>query len=215
MKITFISDTHTKHTHFTQYLKGGEVIVCCGDITSTGSISELVQFVNWYKLLPYNHKILIAGNHDFVFERKPLAAKDILINTDIIYLEDAEVSIEGIKFYGSPVTPFFFNWAFNRHRGTAIKKHWNKIPDDTDVLITHGPPHKIHDETTNRIHVGCVDLLKTVNRIKPKIHAFGHIHEQYGQTRTSTHFINVSLLNEYYHPAHRPVTIQLSTSKPV
>jgi len=215
MKITFISDTHTKHTHFTKYLQGGEVIVCCGDITSTGSISELVQFVNWYKLLPYNHKILIAGNHDFVFERKPLAAKDILINTDIIYLEDAEVSIEGIKFYGSPVTPFFFNWAFNRHRGTAIKKHWNKIPDDTDVLITHGPPHKIHDETTNRLHVGCVDLLKTVNRIKPKIHAFGHIHEQYGQTRNSTHFINVSLLNEYYHPVHRPVTIQLSTSKPV
>jgi Icc-related predicted phosphoesterase len=210
MKITFISDTHTKHIYFTKYLKGGEVIICCGDVTSTGSISELMHFIDWFKTLPYKHKILIAGNHDFVFERKPLAAKEIIINTDIIYLEDAEVTIGGIKFYGSPVTPFFFNWAFNRNRGPEIKKHWNKIPEDTDVLITHGPPHKIHDETINRLHVGCVDLLKTVNRIKPKIHAFGHIHEQYGQTKMSTHFINASLLNEYYNPIHRPVTVELN-----
>lgn len=118
----------------------------------------------------------------------------------IHYLEDSSVCIEGINFYGSPVTPFFYDWAFNCERGEKIKQYWDKIPENTDVLITHGPPFGILDKTTTGEIVGCEELAKAVNRIQPKVHIFGHIHEEYGMiAKGETTYINASLLNERYH----------------
>jgi len=91
------------------------------------------------------------------------------------------VIIEGVKFYGSPWQPRFFDWAFNLDRGEEIKKKWDLIPMDTDVLITHGPPYGILDLTHEGEKVGCEELMKAVLRVQPKIHIFGHIHEAYGE----------------------------------
>ena len=211
MEITFISDTHTKHNTFTGRLqKGGDVIVCCGDITSMGEEEDLSRFVAWYDRLPFLHKILIAGNHDFIFEQRPSQTRRLLKPTGIIYLENEAVLIDGIKFYGSPITPFSNNWAFTRHRGAEIQWYWDQIPGDTQVLITHGPPLGILDKISRGPHVGCEQLLDGVRRIKPVIHAFGHVHEAYGtKAKEGTYYINASLVNEKYQPVHQPVTVSL------
>ena len=211
MEITFISDTHTKHKSYTSRLqKGGDVIVCCGDITSMGEEHDLIKFAAWYDSLPFQYKILIAGNHDFIFEQRPSQAKRILKPTGITYLENEAILIDGVKFYGSPITPYFNNWAFTRHRGMEIKRCWDLVPADTQVLITHGPPLGILDKISRGPHVGCETLLETVQNIKPVIHAFGHVHEAYGtKTKEGTYYINASLVNEKYQPAHQPVTVSL------
>jgi Icc-related predicted phosphoesterase len=121
--------------------------------------------------------------------------------TNAHYLQDQSVIIEGLKFYGSPWQPTFHNWAFNKDRGEKIKTEWDKIPSDTDVLITHGPPFGILDKTVDNEKVGCEELLLAVNRIKPKIHIFGHIHENYGEIKLNgTHFINPSSCDYNYIP---------------
>ena len=97
--------------------------------------------------------------------------------TNAHYLCDESLTLDGVKFYGSPWQPRFFDWAFNKDRGAPLKAIWDKIPLDTDVLITHGPPHGILDLTFDKIKAGCEELLLAVQRIKPKVHVFGHIHE--------------------------------------
>jgi len=113
-------------------------------------------------------------------ERSPYVEKCRNALKDCIYLEDSSIQIEGYNIYGSPYTPEFCNWGFNVERGELLKKRWEKIPSNTDILITHGPPLGIGDITTEGIHVGCTDLLHRVEELEPKLHVFGHIHEAYG-----------------------------------
>lgn len=94
-----------------------------------------------------------------------------------IYLEDSGIEIFGIKIYGSPWVPIH-SMGFNVERGAALLDIWNKIPDDTDILVTHGPPLGFGDLTAARNHVGCCELLSTIReRVKPKFNIFGHVHE--------------------------------------
>lgn len=211
MEIIFISDTHTKHKMFTPYLqRGGDIIVCCGDITGMGGVEELRKFAAWYGALPFTHKLLVAGNHDFILEQTPSLARRILKNTGIIYLENKETVIDGLKFYGSPVSSHFNNWAFNKKHGLEIKQYWDKIPLDTDILITHSPPLGILDGNSEGLHLGCDMLRDTVRNIKPTIHAFGHIHEGYGTlSKDGTYYINAALLNEKYQPVHKPISVSI------
>ena len=186
------------------------MIIHAGDVSNKGSKSEIEEFLNWYKELNFKHKIFIAGNHDFFFESATDQMIKQIIPKNIIYLNDSGIEIEGIKIRGSQIQPEFFNWAFNRERGAAIKKHWDLIPTDTDILITHGPPYKILDLTTKGTYSGCKELKKKVFSIQPKLHVFGHIHEGYGTTTINkTLFINASLLNEKYQSAHIPIVIDL------
>jgi Icc-related predicted phosphoesterase len=145
--------------------------------------------------------VLIAGNHDFFFEvAKPEEVEALIAEyPGITYLNDSGATIEGIKFWGSPVTPFFHNWAFNRWPD-EIKPHWDLIPEGIDVLITHGPPEGILDFTEyDRDHVGCPTLLEKVKQIKPKVHVFGHIHEARGKEEIDgTVFINASMVTLRY-----------------
>lgn len=206
MKITFISDTHwlikDKNTRddLTSMLPGGPILVHAGDVSGRGTAGEIREFLDWFSTLPYMHKILIAGNHDFLFETMPDTAAKILAEyPGVTYLNDSGVTIEGIKFWGSPVTPWFHNWAFNR-LANEIGRHWDLIPDEVDVLITHGPPHGILDETVREgLNVGCPLLLKKVKEIKPKVHVFGHIHEARGvHEEDGTTFINASAVDLGY-----------------
>lgn len=215
MKIVAISDTHGSH-HDVK-LPHGDVLIHAGDFCSAGGMADAVGFLNWFNSQPHPTKIFIAGNHDIIFERDPGLMKSVLKGyPELIYLEDTNVVIDGIKFHGSPVTPRFFNWAFNRDRGEEIKRHWDMIPDDIDVLITHGPPYKFCDEAYRHDYrlterVGCKDLLEATLRVAPKLHVFGHIHYSGGRfyTAPKTTYANVSLMDESYGIAQRPQVFEL------
>lgn len=208
MKIVAISDTHCRHKSVK--LPKGDLLVHAGDISYRGKLSEVLDFLDWFGKLPFAHKIFIAGNHDFYFEKA--AASDIqsLIPNGIIYLNDSGIEINGIRIWGSPVTPWFHDWAFNRHRGADINKHWKQIPSDTNLLITHGPVFGILDTVINGSHVGDKELLRKIEDVKPAVHVCGHIHESYGRVKHgSTRFINACVLNEKYELVNLPVVFDL------
>lgn len=209
MKLTFISDTHSQHDLIK--LQSGDVLIHCGDISRKGSLEDIREFAAFIKEQEFRHKIVIAGNHDFCFEDERRSdAEDILKKNGIIYLNDSGINIDGVKFWGSPIQPVFFDWAFNRERGEDIKKHWDLIPDDTDVLITHGPPFGVLDECANGEKVGCTDLLNKVSTLKIKVHAFGHIHEGYGvDIKDGVSFVNACILDKNYKIKNKPITLEI------
>jgi hypothetical protein len=208
--ITFISDTHTKHKHVTGELPGGDILIHCGDISNRGYLNEIKNFLEWFDgIKGYEYKIFIAGNHDFGFQDSPnLCAKLLQDYPTVTYLEDTSVIIDGIKIYGSPWQPRFYNWAFNVDRGWDIAQKWEKIPQDTDILITHGPLHGILDSTYTGQRVGCEDLYNRVMEVKPKVHCYGHIHFDYGMKEVDgMTFINACCLGEDYMYQNGPITL--------
>lgn len=208
MKLVLISDTHNKHLDVD--VPEGDILIHAGDVSSRGYEHEIKSFLNWFSNQPHKYKIFIAGNHDFFFERESDIVIKNIIPDNVIYLNDSGIEIKGINFWGSPIQPEFYNWAFNRARGEDIKKHWDLIPKDTDILITHGPPEGVLDKTIRGESVGCSDLLHAVNIINPKIHVFGHIHEDYGIIKNNeTTFINASVLNERYSYTNKPIIISI------
>jgi Icc-related predicted phosphoesterase len=209
MKLCIISDTHNYHKRLAK-LPDADVIIHAGDFTSVGHSHEIVNFMQWYSKLPYKYKIIIAGNHDWLFETHRILALE-KIPKGVIYLEDSGVEIDEIKFWGTPVQKPFNNWAFNRPE-EKLAQHWAAIPDDTDVLITHSPPYSIMDFVPwDRSHEGSPSLYKEiVERIKPKVHIFGHIHEGYGiKVIEDTTFINASNLDGDYMCVNEPIFIEI------
>ena len=198
MRLVFISDTHSQHDALR--LPEGDVLLHCGDFSKKGELGDVQRFLDWYAAQPHRHKVLIAGNHDFIAEREPSLFRS-MVPDNVIYLNDSGCTIEGLNIWGSPIQPWFYDWAFNRQRGADIRRHWDLIPENTDVLLTHGPPYGILDEVArDRRPVGCRDLLHRVRDLPSvKIHAFGHIHEAYGQRELGgTLFLNASVLDEDY-----------------
>ena len=213
LKIVITSDTHNKHNQIqSKDLPVGDVIIHCGDFTSMGYGHEIKNFMRWFsKLNQYDYKLVIAGNHDFMFEDAPVLAKEH-VPDNVIYLEDSGVEILGVNFYGTPVQKIFNNWAFNRTE-EKMKQHWEGIPDNTDVLITHCPPHMIRDFAMySNENVGSPSLRDEVlNRIKPKISVMGHVHEGYGVTiQDNITFINASVLNRKYEYVNKPIVIEIN-----
>jgi Icc-related predicted phosphoesterase len=219
MKILCISDTHTKHklipTRFIENTDNSiDTIVHAGDVSSRGYKGEIIDFLKWYNDLNFKNKILIAGNHDFFFEEgKPEDIAAMLAEyPNITYLNDSGVEIDGMKFWGSPVQPWFYNWAFNR-KGTDICKHWDMIPNDTHVLLTHGPVKGYLDMTQRGEPVGCPYLLEKITQMSNlKLHVCGHIHEAYGRMDFPDGgiFVNASVLNLRYEMAHYPLQVEIT-----
>jgi Icc-related predicted phosphoesterase len=202
VKIVCISDTHMLHEHL--IIPDGDILIHAGDSTDIGRLKDLKKFNTFLGALPHKHKIVVAGNHDFCFEREPKAARAVLSNA--LYLEDEAITIEGIQFYGTPWQPWFYDWAFNLPRGEKLREKWALISEFTDILITHGPPYGHRDLTQRGEQVGCADLLDTVKKIKPKYHIFGHIHEAAGvSSNEDTIFVNASCCNFSYQPAFPPI----------
>lgn len=206
MKIVAISDSHGQH-HSLKQLPPGDMLIHAGDVSSRGGLAAVTNFLIWFSKQDYKYKIFIAGNHDFLFERETTEFIKSLIPKDVIYLNDSGIEIEGINIWGSPVQPWFHDWAFNRMRGDDIQKHWDLIPTNTDILITHGPPMKVLDITVHgHKHVGCQNLMDAIQKVKPKVHIFGHIHEAYGvEEQDGIKFINASVLNLQYELVNAPV----------
>ncbi|HYG50365.1 MAG TPA: metallophosphatase domain-containing protein [Flavobacteriales bacterium] len=208
MKFVVISDTHGKHARLN--LPPGDVLIHAGDVSGRGIEHEIMDFLQWFAKQPFKYRVFIAGNHDFFFEKYADEHVRKMVPDGVIYLNDNGISIKDIYVWGSPVQPWFYDWAFNRRRGEDIKKHWDLIPVNTDVLITHGPPANILDKTVHGQNVGCKDLLKRIEFIKPKFNVFGHIHEAYGVMKVNgTTFINASVLNERYLLVNEPVVFEI------
>lgn len=236
MRIVCISDTHGLHNIMEDYnqLPKGDILIHAGDCTNVGKPQEVIDFVEWFmNVKGFSSKIFIAGNHDFAFEKKNLPHhrgdfdwywnlmnEENLSQSDVIYLEDDEFVIESsefskpIKIYGTPWQPEFYNWAFNLPRqGKELEEKWSKIPDDTDILISHSPPHGCRDFVKDRFgptSVGCELLRHRVEQIKPILNIFGHIHEAYGCVYVKdTAYINASICDERYVPKNKPIIIDL------
>jgi len=205
MRIVAISDTHGMYRSLD--IPEGDVLVHAGDITNRGKIDEVIDFNKWLGELPHKHKVVIAGNHDWAFERESSKARNLLTNAT--YLQGSDVTIEDLKFWGGPWQPVFYNWAFNVPRD-QLHMHWMHIPKDTDVLVTHGPPWEILDLCPDGRRAGDAALARKVRKVKPKLHVFGHIHNGYGIVeRKGTLYANASICTEQYKPTNPPHVIDL------
>ena len=217
MIITLISDTHLKHNEITQDLPGGDLLLHSGDISSMGYQHEVQQFCKWFNNVEnYDHKIFIAGNHDWGFQNNVEKIMEIVNSYKTVdYIQDETISVgdddKMVNIYGSPWQPEFYNWAFNLPKnGVELAAKWDAIPDNTDILITHGPAFGVLDTVAGKMwdNLGCQLLTNKIKSIKPKIHVCGHIHSGYGYYFDGdTHFINASVLNEAYQYANKPITI--------
>lgn len=208
MRLVCISDTHGLESLLPP-LPEGDVLVVAGDFTGNGSSQDIRFFSQWLKKQTFKHKVVIAGNHDTLFEYDPFTARAMLKNCT--YLEDSGVTIKGIHFYGTPWQPVFMDWAFNLPKGESLQEKWDMIPQNTDVLITHCPPFGILDISHfSNTHAGDEDLLQREKDIKPKVHIFGHIHEGYGQTKQDgAVFINASICDETNTIKNSPIIVDL------
>lgn len=207
MRIALISDTHNKCEN--SLVPDGDLLIHAGDLTMGGKLPEVLQALAWLESLPHPHKVVIAGNHDFCFQKDDRAA-EWFRNAGIHYLQDSEVSVEGLRIWGSPWQPEFYDWAFNLPRGKEIKAKWDLIPLGIDVLVTHGPPFGFGDLVQGGEKVGCADLLEALDRVQPKLHVFGHIHEARGTYQHGKSvLVNASMIDRRYRPVHEGIVINL------
>lgn len=229
LKITMVSDLHGEKPR----LPGGDLLILAGDYTTNDTPWQWTLFYDWLKVQPYRKIIYIGGNHDNYLSNcittKELydLPKDVDLDnmkpTHIEYLCNSGCEFEGLKIWGSPNSLWFPGVhpsckAFMESE-KQLAEIYSKIPDDIDILITHGPSHGVLDGLKNRDgtfrHVGSYSLLNQLDRIQPSLHIFGHIHEHGGHCMVykqwggqDTRCYNVSYINENYDPREEdPLTI--------
>lgn len=212
MIIDCISDLHG----YFPKLEGGDVLIVAGDLTARHTQDEFYEFANWIRNQEYEDKIVIAGNHDTWFqEADSWYIKNWIDTGEFEFLHDDGTELEnGLKIWGSPWSLWFHginpNCKAFVDKEKKLEKKFQKIPTATDILITHSPPYGILDKTYEENHVGSESLrYHVINRIKPKIHVYGHIHECGGKVcdTTLTKFVNASYVNENYQPVNKPVRV--------
>eukprot|EP00457_Paulinella_chromatophora_P008386 gb/GEZN01008417.1/.p1 GENE.gb/GEZN01008417.1/~~gb/GEZN01008417.1/.p1 ORF type:complete len:424 (-),score=32.98 gb/GEZN01008417.1/:94-1365(-) len=222
-RFVVVSDTHGKHDKM--IVPPGDVLIHCGDFSAIGLPGQIKSFNDWLGSLPHKQKVVIAGNHDLTLDEKYYHTKWMKFRhkrqfdskaikaslTNCIYLEDALVDIRGFRIWGSPWQPTFCDWGFNLDRGPPLRQKWDLIPDKVDILVTHGPPLGFGDMCKPGNRVGCMDLLDTIQmRVRPKLHLFGHIHEDYGLfSDDTTLYANASSCTYSYRPTNPPIVIDL------
>ena len=200
MKIDCTSDLHGS----LPFLVKGDLLIVAGDLTASDELWGYKRVEEWLKCLHgYKHIVIIAGNHDGKIQK----GYRLKLPENAHYLQDSGIEIEGFKIWGSPWTPSFYNWHFMKERGDEIKEKWDLIPDDTDILVTHGPAKGMLD-----YGFGCEELRNTIDeRLKRlKLHVCGHIHESYGyQKDGECFFVNASMMNAKYRPYNKPIMVYL------
>ena len=197
MRVVAVADTHLFHDELR--VPDGDVFIHAGDLCRGGGLDDLEVAARWLASLPHPTKVAIAGNHDWAFVRSPADAQRIL-GPEVIYLQDSGVLLNGLRFWGSPWQPEFNDWAFNLPRGPNLREKWALIPEDIDLLVTHGPPYGIGDSTgcdgggyAGPDRLGCEELRARVLDIRPMLHLFGHIHDAGGAWSIgATTFANVT-----------------------
>lgn len=179
-KIWFISDTHRRHKELP--IPNVDMVIFCGDesnhYNAAINMNEALDFFQWFRGLPIEHKIYVPGNHSIAVAEGLIKTYDFY---GVHFLINYDILIDGIRIYGSPYSPLYGNWAYMLNRA-RIKYVWEMITE-CDILITHGPPFGILDTATIRDEnggiefAGCEHLREKVKAIKPAIHCFGHLHD--------------------------------------
>lgn len=207
MKLVVISDTHNRHAEIV--VPDGDVLIHCGDATGRGTIAEMAAFNAWMGSLPHATKIYVPGNHDALPETNEMLAREIMSNVEMLIGQS--IIVQGLKFYGFPWTPTFFDWNFMLDRGAPMKERTDAIPSDTNILISHGPAYGILDAIKGRSeYLGCRDLRDRILEVKPQIHVCGHIHSAHGlHVAHGTLHINAAQLNEQYKVGYKPVIVNI------
>jgi Icc-related predicted phosphoesterase len=189
MRIVCVSDTHNA----TPDLPDGDILIHAGDLTVRGYRIEVYRQLGWLELNRHRYKevIVVPGNHDLYFEERWAEAEADCMAADIRLLHNAEIEVAGLRIYGSAHTPNYHDWAFML--GSAqIAAAWDRIPQGLDVLVTHGPPASILDESY-RGPIGCPLLREAVDRVAPRCHIFGHAHAGRGMRQENgTLFVNTA-----------------------
>lgn len=214
MRLVIMSDTHKQHHHPMAQPPDGDVLIHCGDFTMHGGADDLEEFNRWLLSQPHKHKLAVFGNHDQTCD--PCRDNFFVegnreIITAAIILEDSGCEIDGVRFWGMPYHPMYNGWpqsTFMR-TGEQLKEHCSLIPNETDVLITHGPPFGICDIGAGNISAGCHHLLDAVRRVKPKVNCFGHIHTGGQHEENGTLFINAALHDERCSIVRSPVVLDI------
>lgn len=220
MKITCVSDLHG----FYPELEGGDLLIIAGDWTKKDTESQVFDFFDWVHEQDYRKKIIIAGNHDNQAFEQNYSGPVGLMKDAFVYLCDSGTKFEGRKIWGSPWTRSFVGMnpkcrAFVLDTEEELGEKWKLIPTDTDILITHSPPFSVLDKTVDGLQVGSSYLMADhLQRLRPKLWVFGHIHEAYGQEGpfqwNRTKYVNASHVDENYKPVHKPITVDLCSTNP-
>jgi len=230
MRIVSVSDTHTFGRRI--QVPDGDLLVHAGDLTFRGTEAEVAGELDWFASLPHARKLFVAGNHDWFFDpkmpsdfqgyslRRSRPVASLLADyPEIAYLQDSGCEIEGLKIWGSPWQPNFQSWAFNFPKtGDAIPlQTWARIPDDTQILVTHGPPNGILDAVSAERNVGDHALADRIQHLRDlRLHIFGHIHEAYGREErvlasgAKVTFVNASSCTKDYRPINPPVVVDFA-----
>jgi Icc-related predicted phosphoesterase len=202
-KITCISDTHGKHWDIKT--EGGDLLILAGDYEIL-TIEDLRDFRSWLNKQQYRYRVLVMGNHDFLFSKQPVEfLRNQFTNCHILY-NDA-IIVDGIKIWGSPMSPKFLNWAYMASE-FDLSEIYSKIPKDTDIIISHSPPHAILDSLPDGKHVVSYALQGILKKINPKLFVCGHIHgaaDDYFNGKTL--FVNASVLDEKYQLVNEPYNL--------
>jgi predicted phosphohydrolase len=226
IKICCMSDTHSRQG-LMKDIEPSDILLHAGDVSMMGYRHEILDFIEWFESQPALHRVWIGGNHDLSLEEDPRPEwlQEVLagLDTNTHYLQDSGVEIMGVKIWGCPWQPEFCNWAFNLPRGERLREKYDLMPEDTDVLIVHGPPYSYFDEVPERyrqigqedLHVGCKDLALKVNQSNLKLCVFGHIHPETEGPKTTSlhggalHLVNASVVNNQYKVVYPPIYVNL------
>ena len=213
MKITCLSDTHNRHQYIDlKEFKDTDILIHAGDF-SNGTKKQTESFLELFNSLEIKHKILVAGNHDFYCTSSEI--EGVLSKyQSITYLHNSSVTINTLKIWGSPYSNRFGHWAFMEEE-YDLEAIWEKIPADTDIVITHGPAYGSADRVVNNMyerdpHVGSETLrLKLESLPNLKVHICGHIHEAYGVYQGKFLTVGASICDENYIPINKPITFNI------
>lgn len=240
LRLVLISDTHGGHSKIK--IPDGDILIHAGDFTYFGkTLNQLKEsdFSSWLAGLPHPYKIVIAGNHEevldsgknhltatqakaFLFSRpgwNSAPTGDDPLSPGCFYLENQALTVMGIKIYGAPQQPAFSDMAFNLYDAHELREVWKAIPDDVQLLVTHGPPFGVLDDVNqsrfNPLYQGCQELAARVRQLQNvKLHVFGHIHEGYGVSDTErlspgVVFANASVAGTMHETANPPIIIDV------
>jgi Icc-related predicted phosphoesterase len=214
MKIVALSDTHGQHRMVS--VPDGDILIFSGDMTMGGEPWALNDFSEWLAALPHEHKLWTYGNHEWTCDPRNahyVPGFDCIVQSGR-RLGDHQsgtlVKVNGLRIWGSPVHPRFHGWAFGREKGSDIRRYWEQIPLDADVVVTHGPPQGILDANGAGEQCGCPALRDRLSAVRPAVHIFGHIHTRYGvEQRGATRFVNAALLDDKYELVREPIVLEV------
>jgi Icc-related predicted phosphoesterase len=208
LRLVLLSDTHQLHREVE--VPDGDILIHAGDFTMfSKSMNAIVDFNRWLGELPHRFKVFVPGNHEFFLEADP-SRRSLLDNATALINEGIE--IQGLRIWGSPVTPLY-GGAFGLSSAEDRRRLYAQIPENTDVLISHGPPYGVLDSEVNSgLHSGCRELFDAVMRVRPKLHVFGHVHSAHGIFQTDqTTFINAALLGVDGDLENSPIALRMTS----